>query len=114
MRSLKCTLAALALVPALAVGAARAEQSPVFGNAEVAPMTGAAAAQVTAKGYYADYYGSLGVDYAYQSYLNAYYGLYYAASNSASEQSYYSTASTYAYYAYIYTYYAYYYSVYGY
>ena len=106
--------AALALVPVLADGPARAEQSPIFGTAQVTPLSGAAAAQVTAKGYYADYYGTLAYENAYNAYLYSYYGLYYSSPNSATEQSYYSTASSYAYNAYIYAYYASYYSASGY
>jgi hypothetical protein len=98
---------------ALLAGPAAAERSPVFGSAEVTVMSPEAANAVTAKGYWADYYGWYAMDAAYTAYVYAYYARYYAASNSGTEQSWYYTAMVNAYNAYIYSYYAYFYSYYG-
>ncbi len=92
----------------------QAERSPVFGSAEVTVMSPEAANEVTAKGYWADYYGYYAMDAAYTAYVYAYYARYYAAANSSTEQSWYYTAMLNAYNAYIYSYYAYLYSYYGY
>lgn len=98
---------------ALSEPAQASERSPVFGRAQVSTMSSAQTRNVTARGYYANYYGSLAVDNAYNSYIYAYYARYYAATNSSTEQSWYYTAHSYAYYAYLYSYYAYLYSYYG-
>lgn len=106
--------APLALALATSVPVAQAEQSPIFGSAQVTTLSNADAQNVTARGYYANLYGSYGIDYAYYSYLYGYYGRYYSAANSSTEQAYYYYASNYASYASQYFYYAYYYSYYGY
>ena len=110
--SLRCAVpVALAL---LAAPVAQAEQSPIFGTAAVTPMSSADARAVTARGYYADYFGSIGIDYAYSSYLYGLYARYYSYPNSYSEQYWYSSAQNYASTASSYFYYAYYYSAIGY
>jgi len=76
-------------------------------------MSTEAAQEVTARGAYADYFGGLALDYSYTAYIYNYYARYVASANSATEQSWYLTASNYAYYAYLYSYYAYIYSAYG-
>ena len=114
MRRVRVLIGAALVALAVALGQpVAAEQSPVFGQAELSPMDRSEAAQVTARGYWADYYGSLGMDNAYSAYLYSYYAYSYAWSNSYNEYNWYLTASNYAYSAYLYNYYAYYYSYYG-
>lgn len=116
MFRIRATLAAMFLALAVLVaGPSQASSpSPIFGSAEVTTMSHADAAQVTAKGYYADLYGSYAVNDAYYAYLYAFYARYYAGSNSYNEYNWYWTAANYAYSAYIYAYYAGLYSYYGY
>lgn len=110
MRHLAAAALALTLVFA---PAAQAEQSPVFGSANIAAMSTEAAQGVTARGAWADYFGGLALDLSYTAYIYNYYARYVAASNSATEQNWYLVASNQAYYAYIYSYYAYLYSSWG-
>lgn len=58
-------------------------KNPIFGAASVSTMNVAQNKAVVGKGYYADYYGSFGIQYA--SYAAAYgnYGDYYDATNAA-------------------------------
>jgi len=72
-------LLAMALIfgPGSFTPTASAAQSPVFGSANVALLTTDAAKKVTAKGYYANYYGSLALTYLYYGYLYQYYAYYY-------------------------------------
>lgn len=100
----------LCLALVTAAPPALAERSPIFGEAAIEVMSSADARGITARGYWADYYGSAAVNQAYSAYIYSFYGRFYAASNSTTEQSWYNTASTNAYYAYIYSYYASYYS----
>lgn len=110
---LRYLAAALLAVMLFVAPAARADQSPVFGSATVSAMSNEAAQEVTAKGYYANYFGSLALDASYTAYIYNYYARYYAASNSANEQNWYLAAMNNGYNAYIYSYYAYVYSYYG-
>ncbi len=89
----------LALLPA---GGLQAERSPIFGTATVQAISLEATRDVTARGYWADYYGGLAVTFAYNAYIYSYYARYFAVSNSTNEQSWYGTASLNAYYAYLY------------
>lgn len=84
----------------------QAERSPVFGSATIQALSIEAARDITARGYWADYYGAAAVTLAYNAYIYSYYGRYFAVSNSANEASWYMTAANNAYYAYIYAYYA--------
>ncbi len=61
--------------------------SPIFGNAKVKPLTTSEDKAVVGKGYYADYYGSYGIQNANYAALYGQYG-------------YYGTAAAYADYAY--------------
>ena len=97
----------LSLLP---MGQPRAERSPVFGAAAVEAISQDAARDITARGFWADYFGSLTVTYAYTAYIYAFYGRNYAVTNSANEQSWYGTAALNAYHAYIYAAWAQYYS----
>lgn len=63
--------------------------SPIFGGAEVTPLTTAQNKAVVGKGYYADYYGSYGISSADYASLYGQYGDY-------------GTAAAYANYAYQY------------
>jgi lipocalin len=94
---------ALLLLPVESIAA---ERSPIFGQASVEPMSQAASRDITARGALANHYGSAAVTHAYVAYIYAFYARNYAVSNSATEQSWYMTASNNAYYAYIYAYYA--------
>ena len=100
----------LALSLATATVAAQ-NNNPIFGGAKVTTMSPGDNAKVAGKGAYANYYGYYGEYYAYQSWLNAYYGRYVYASNSSSETNsylyayYYNTLATNnLYYAYYYSY----------
>lgn len=86
--------------------ASTAERSPIFGQASVEALSQSAARDITARGALADYYGSAAVTHAYVAYIYAFYARNYAVSNSATEQSWYNTASQNAYYASVYAYYA--------
>lgn len=101
-----CALSLAAPLPS------QAERSPVFGTADVAVMTTEAANDVTAQGYYANYYGYYAYLYGYYGYYYAYLGRYAYGANTSSETNayYYSyiylnAATSYAYYAYLYSYY---------
>ncbi len=61
--------------------------SPIFGTATVVPTTSAQNKSILGKGYYADMYGSWGIDYADYAAYYGYYGQY-------------GDAATYAYNAY--------------
>ncbi len=63
--------------------------SPIFGSAKVTPLTAAQNKTVVGKGYYADYYGSYGINFANSASAYGQYGDY-------------GTAATYADYAYQY------------
>lgn len=109
---LACCL--LPLLPLLLSGAGRAaERSPVFGGASVETLSVAASRDITARGALANHFGSAAVSHAYTAYIYAFYARNYAVSNSATEQSWYMTASNNAYYAYIYAYNAWHYSASG-
>lgn len=83
-----------------------AERSPVFGHAALETLSQSASRDITARGALANHYGSAAVTHAYVAYIYAFYARNYAVSNSATEQSWYSTASLNAYYAYIYAHYS--------
>lgn len=102
--------AAICLLLLASTSPAMAETSPVFGRATVDPISNMAARDIMARGYWADFYGSAAVNHSYNAYIFSFYARYYASSNSATEQSWYATASINAYYAYVYSYYAGYYS----
>lgn len=82
---------------------AQSERSPVFGSASVATMSTAAAQAVTAKGFWADYFGTLAVNSAYTAYIFAYYARFIAASDSPTAQNWYLSAMNNSYNAYIYS-----------
>lgn len=92
---------------------ATAEQSPIFGSARIEAMSDAASRDISARGYWANYYGSAAISNAYNAYIYAFYARNYATANSATEQSWYATAHQAAYNAYAYSYLAYYYSTLG-
>lgn len=94
---------AVLLLPATA---SAAERSPIFGQASVDTLSQSVARDIMARGALADHFGSAAVTHAYVAYIYAFYARNYAVSNSATEQSWYNTASLNAYYAYIYAYYA--------
>jgi hypothetical protein len=111
-------LLALSLAAGLVAGtasiASAQDRSPIFGTAGVKTLTTAENKGVKAKGYYADYYGYLGLSDLSTATTYGQYAYYYAPSNSATEYSYYfyayqaaSSASTNFYYAYVYSYYGY-------
>ncbi len=78
----------LAAIPSAGRAETRAETvSPIFGSAAVVPTTPAQNKSILGKGYYADMYGSWGIDYAD-------YALYYGS------YGYYNDAASYAYSAY--------------
>lgn len=95
--SLGLILSAAAIGPA----AHAREVSPIFGGASVMPLTTAQNKAVVGKGYYADYFGSYGIDFANYASLYGQYGDY-------------ASAATYADYAYQYFSVAYSYQVQGY
>jgi len=94
----------------LSVATARAEQSPVFGAASIEAMSQAAARDITARGYWANYFGNLSITYAYQAYIYSFYARNYATTNSVNEQNWYGSASQNALLAYTYAAWAQYYS----
>jgi cytochrome c biogenesis factor len=110
----RTALAGGLLALSMAVSApAIAQNSPVFGSAKAERLSVADAKNVKAKGYWANYYGSLGNTAAYNAYIYGYYARWYAAANSTTEQNWYYTAHSYSADAYIYYYYAYVNSFYG-
>ncbi len=73
-------VASLVAVPA----ASQADPvSPIFGTASVKPTTDEQNKSILGKGYYADMYGSYGIDYADYASYNGYYGNYDAAASYA-------------------------------
>jgi len=84
----------------------QAERSPIFGSASIQALSIEAARDITARGYWADQFGAAAVNLAYTAYVYAYYARYFAVSNSATEASWYMTASNNAYWAYVYAYWA--------
>ncbi len=70
-------------------------KSPIFGTASVSATTVAENKAVVGKGYYADYYGSYGIEFA--NYAAAYgnYGDYSDATNAAYEAYAYFNAAAY-------------------
>ena len=85
---------------------AYAERSPIFSTSSVEILTDAASSDISARGAYADYFGSAAISMGYTGYIYAFYARNYAVSNSATEQAWYSTATTHFYYAYVFFYYA--------
>ncbi len=75
--------------------------SPIFGAAAVAPTTAVENKMIVGKGYYADYYGSVGISNLNYSSAYASYGDYTSAGYYAYEAYYYfSTAQYYRSYGY--------------
>ena len=105
LRLVACLGVCLAVLP-LPVPAGASDRSPIFGEAAVETISRSAARDITARGALADHYGSAAITHAYVAYIYAFYARNYAGSNSATEQSWYNTASLNAYYAYIYAHYA--------
>ena len=99
-----CVAATLALAPA----AMASEKSPIFGSAKAEVTSKVENKNIVGKGYYADYYGSVGLNDAYNAYIYGYYGYYGYGSD------YYFAASDAAYSAYVNFYYAGVYEFYGY
>lgn len=91
------TLAALFQTPAWA------DRSPIFGGATIEAISQEAARDITARGELANYFGGLAVSFSYSAYVFAFYARYYSASGSWMEQSYYTAAAWYAYYAHLYS-----------
>lgn len=102
LRSVVAFAVALAVPPSLAT----AERSPIFGSATVQAMSDAATRDITARGFWANHFGSAAVSHAYNAYVYAFYARNYAVSDSYTEQAWYSIAMNNAYYAYLYSYYA--------
>ena len=82
--------------------------NPIFNGGSVKAMSSKDMQKTVAKGYYSDYYGYYGMQYAYNAYLYGYYGYYY--DGYSNERYYYGNATNAAYNAYVYYYYAYYYA----
>ena len=75
--------------------------SPIFGTAAITPTTSTENKMIVGKGYYADYYGSIGISYLNYSSAYASYGDYTSAGYYAYEAYYYfSTAQYYFSYGY--------------
>lgn len=91
------TLAALFQTPAWA------DRSPIFGGATIEAISQEAARDITARGDLANYFGGLAVSFSYSAYVFAFYARYYSASGSWQEQSWYTAAAWYAYYAHLYS-----------
>lgn len=85
MRVPSVVMLGLALGGTLVAQTAYADDlSPIFGNAKVKPLTRAENQAVIGKGYYADYYGSYGIQYANYASLYGQYGYYDSAATYAS------------------------------
>ena len=80
-----------------------AERSPVFGGATVEAISREAARDVTARGEFANAWGSLAASYAYNAYVFAFYARHFSVPNSVQEQNWYATAAWYAYHAYLFS-----------
>ena len=59
------------------------DANPIFGNASVVPLTSAQNKAVVGKGYYADYYGSYGIDFANYAAESGQWGDYATAASYA-------------------------------
>lgn len=78
-----CFVVAVASLTAVSATSQAGTVSPIFGGAVVVPTTTAQNKAIVGKGYYADMYGSWGIDYAdYASYYG-YYGNYNDAASYA-------------------------------
>lgn len=83
MKHLSLVLAFCFALSLLPLGTPRAERSPVFGAAAIEAISPEAARDITARGYWADYYGGLSVTFAYTAYIYSFYARNYAVTNSA-------------------------------
>lgn len=106
VRKLKLVLAFILSFSALPMAATQAERSPVFGQATIEALSADASRDITARGFWADYFGNLTISHAYSAYIYAFYARYYGGSNSATEKAWYDAAGQFAYAAYIYSLYA--------
>ena len=106
MKKIKFVVAIGLSLVALVATPLQAERSPIFGAASIQAMSVDAARDITARGFWADFYGGLAVTFAYNAYIYGYYARYFAVSNSANEQAWYWAATNNAYYAYLYFFYA--------
>ncbi len=96
----KLAISSLLVAGVLGVSGAYAA-SPIFGTAAVAPTTMTENKMIVGKGYYADYYGSIGISNLNYSSAYASYGDYTSAGYYAYEAYYYfSTAQYYRSYGY--------------
>ncbi len=84
-----------ALVASLFGATAAYAASPVFGTAAVAPTTASENKMIVGKGYYADYYGSVGISNLNYSSAYASYGDYTSAGWYAYEAYYYFSTAQY-------------------
>ncbi len=84
-----------ALVAGLLGATAAYAASPVFGTAVVAPTTANENKMIVGKGYYADYYGSVGISNLNYSSASASYGDYTSAGWYAYEAYYYFSTAQY-------------------
>jgi len=113
VKKLKFVIAIGLSLLVLSAAPIQAERSPIFGSAAIEALSSDAARDITARGFWADHHGALAVNLAYNAYIYAYYARFFAVSNSATEASWYMSASNNAYWAYINAYWASVYSTWG-
>jgi len=90
----KLMISSLLIAGALGASGAYAA-SPIFGTAAVAPTTVTENKMIVGKGYYADYYGSVGISNLNYSSASASYGDYTSAGWYAYEAYYYFSTAQY-------------------
>jgi hypothetical protein len=95
-----CSLASMAIISGLVSLSAPAnatEANPLLGSTANAPaLTADQMDKVQGTGYWANYYGNLGLTYLGYASGTAYYARWYAAHNSSSEYNGYNKAGSYA------------------